>query len=162
MFNWLKKSSIAKPLMAPVKGIVIPLSESDDPVFAGKMIGDGFGIEPSVGAVVSPASGVVTMIAPTLHGIGIKTDDGLDLLLHMGIDTVALKGTPFTMKVAVDQRVESGQALALMDLTAVQKAGKSTTIMVVITNTAERGIEVTPQVGAIDAGETAATYTVKS
>lgn len=160
MFKLFKKRASALPLMAPASGSVMALEAVGDPVFAGKMMGDGFGVEPADGAIVSPISGMVTMVADTGHGIGIRSDDGLEVLIHMGIDTVDLKGAPFMVAVSVDQQVQTGQPLAMMDLDAILAAGKASTVMVVITNTTECGVVATPLQGFVTAGDTAATYTI--
>ena len=96
------------------------------------------------------------MIANTLHGIGIHTEEGLDVLIHMGIDTVELKGVPFTISVKVGERVQSGQDLATMQRSIVEASGKSTTIIVVVTNSKDLELAVEVNDGAIEAGEVAA------
>lgn len=125
-------------LFTPVTGKVLPLSAVDDPVFAQKMMGDGFAVEPSDGKIVSPVAGKITMVAETKHAIGITTADGLDVLIHMGIDTVALNGQPFVVDVKVDEQVTVGQSLATMDLDQIAAAHKAATVMVVMTNSATK------------------------
>ena len=119
-------------------------------------MGAGYGIDPASDRIVSPVSGKVTMIANTLHGIGIHTEEGLDVLIHMGIDTVELKGVPFTISVKVGERVQSGQDLATMQRSIVEASGKSTTIIVVVTNSKDLELAVEVNDGAIEAGEVAA------
>ncbi|SFG73624.1 PTS sugar transporter subunit IIA [Sporolactobacillus nakayamae] len=96
MFKFLGKNKQMAPVTvyAPITGNLIELAQVNDPVFSGKMMGDGFAIIPADSALYSPVHGIVSMIAVTKHAIGIQTDRGLDLLIHMGIDTVELAGSP--------------------------------------------------------------------
>lgn len=95
MFNFFKKSkSKGNEVKAPIKGNLIPLSEVSDDVFSQKMLGDGFAVKPTGQEVVAPVSGTITTLFPTKHAIGIKTAEGLEVLIHLGIDTVELKGNP--------------------------------------------------------------------
>ena len=148
-------------LAAPVSGTTIPLADIPDPVFSSGAVGDGFGVEPDAGQVVAPVDGTVTLVAATGHAIGLKTDSGLEVLLHLGVDTVELKGAPFRMTVSAGDRVRSGQPLGTMDLKAVTAAGKATTAIVVLTNSTTHlaGLEVTP--GHVAAGGPTATATLK-
>lgn len=98
MFNFFKKSkSKGNEVKAPIKGNLIPLSEVSDDVFSQKMLGDGFAVKPTGQEVVAPVSGTITTLFPTKHAIGIKTAEGLEVLIHLGIDTVELKGEPFKL-----------------------------------------------------------------
>lgn len=119
------------------EGQVRPITEVKDPVFSQKMMGDGYAVEPANGNVYSPVSGLVTSVFPTKHAIGLLTDEGLEILVHVGLDTVALNGAPFSAKVADGQRVEAGDLLLVADLEAIRSAGRETTIVVAFTNTAE-------------------------
>ncbi|APX71123.1 N-acetylglucosamine-specific PTS transporter subunit IIBC [Companilactobacillus allii] len=112
------------------------IEKVDDPTFAQKMLGDGYGVVPSDNQIVAPVDGVISTVFPTKHAIGIKTDNGLEVLVHMGIDTVQLKGEPFDVKVSEGQEIKHGDVLANMDLDAVVKAGKKTDVMVIVTNMA--------------------------
>ena len=93
---------------APSKGELIPISEVADPVFSEKMMGDGFAVLPEANEVFAPISGTILNVFPTKHAIGIQTDNGLEVLLHMGINTVDLKGEPFTLYVEEGQRIARG------------------------------------------------------
>ncbi|MCA0293711.1 MAG: glucose PTS transporter subunit IIA [Actinobacteria bacterium] len=124
---------------APVAGKVIALAEVKDKVFASKALGEGVGIEPSSGRVVAPVSGVLVTVPDSGHAFGIKTDDGVEVLVHVGIDTVRLEGKGFKVAVAKDQRVEAGDVLADVDLAAVSAAGYDTTTIVVVINTMTLG-----------------------
>ena len=155
-FNLFGKKRVPLALAATANGRVKPLSEVTDPVFASGIMGAGYGIDPASDRIVSPVSGKVTMIANTLHGIGIHTEEGLDVLIHMGINTVELKGVPFTISVKVGERIQSGQDLATMQRSIVEASGKSTTIIVVVTNSKDLELAVEVNDGAIEAGEVAA------
>lgn len=101
------------------------------------MMGDGYAVEPSSGNVYAPVSGIVTSVFPTKHAVGILSDKGVEVLVHVGLDTVALNGVPFSAKVTDGQRVEAGDLLLVADLEAIRSAGRETTIVVAFTNTAE-------------------------
>lgn len=113
------------------------ITEVSDPVFAQKMMGDGYAVEPANGNVYAPVSGLITSVFPTKHAIGLLTDSGLEVLVHVGLDTVALNGVPFSVKVSDGQRVEAGELLLVADLEAIKSAERETTIVVAFTNTAE-------------------------
>lgn len=98
------------------------------------MIGDGYAVEPTDGEIVSPVSGEITTIFPTKHAMGIKTDNGLEVLVHMGLDTVELASEPFDLHVSEGDKVEHGTPLATVDLDGIKAAGKQTTMLVVVTN----------------------------
>ncbi len=125
-----------RTVSAPVAGKVVPIAEVNDKVFASKALGDGVGIVPSDGHVVAPVAGVLMTVPDSGHAYGIKTDDGVEVLVHVGIDTVQLEGKGFELEVAKDQRVQEGDLLARVDLEAVKAAGYDTTTMVVVINTA--------------------------
>lgn len=119
---------------APSKGELIPISEVADPVFSEKMMGDGFAVLPEANEVFAPISGTILNVFPTKHAIGIQTDNGLEVLLHMGINTVDLKGEPFTLYIEEGQRIARGQLIAVVDLEMLEKAGKKSDMIVVFTN----------------------------
>lgn len=135
MFNFFKKSkSKGNEVKAPIKGNLIPLSEVSDDVFSQKMLGDGFAVKPTGQEVVAPVSGTITTLFPTKHAIGIKTDEALEVLIHLGIDTVELKGEPFKLFVEQGDSVKAGDKLAEMDIADVADHGLDNTVMVVYTN----------------------------
>lgn len=105
-----------------------------DPTFAQKMLGDGYAVEPETGAIVSPVDGEVLTVFPTKHAVGIRTDNGLEVLIHMGLDTVELNGAPFDVKVTEGQKIKHGEVIANADLAAIEAAGKKTTMIVIVTN----------------------------
>ena len=121
-------------LVAPLTGRLVPLGEVPDPVFAGGMVGDGVAIDPEEGRLVAPCRARVAIIAEGGHGFGLATDSGLEILLHVGIDTVELKGQGFAVLVSPGDEVESGQPLAGFDLGLIRAAGKLTVSPVVIAN----------------------------
>jgi len=129
-------------VIAPVAGELLPLSAIHDPVFSKGLMGKGFGIEPSDGKIVAPVSGEITMIATTKHAIGLKTINGMEVLLHLGIDTVELGGKPYQIRVKMGDHVTAGQALAVMGLAEIKKAGKPVTVMTVITNSATNNYQL--------------------
>ncbi len=138
---------------APVAGTLVQLADVNDKVFASKALGEGVGIVPANGTITSPVSGVVVTAADTGHAFGIKTDDGVEVLVHVGIDTVRLSGQGFTVSVVKDQRVNAGDRLVEVDLAEVEKAGFDPTTIVTVTNTFALA-SVTPRTSAtVAAGE---------
>ena len=115
-------------------GEVINIEDVKDPVFSQKMMGDGFAVEPENGHIVSPVAGKVTSVFPTKHALGLVTDNGLEVLVHIGLDTVSLKGKPFEVKVSEGQTVAAGDLLVEADLDAIRAAGRETSTIVVFTN----------------------------
>ncbi len=126
-----------KVVIAPVAGKVVALAQVNDKVFAAKTLGDGVGIIPTNSRIVAPVSGTLLTVPDTGHAFGIKTDDGVEVLVHIGIDTVQLAGKGFTVAVAVaaDQRVEAGDLLVEADFDQIKAAGYDPTTIVVVTNT---------------------------
>lgn len=124
-------------LMAPMKGAVMGLHDVADEVFSKGLLGKGMAIEPVDGKVVSPIAGTVTTVFPTKHAIGLTDDHGMEVLIHVGLDTVSLNGEPFEALVEAGGRVEVGTELLQADLDAIKAAGLPTTTVVVITNTDE-------------------------
>lgn len=116
-------------------GQVIKIEDVKDPVFSQKMMGDGFAVEPENGKIVSPVAGKVASIFPTKHALGLVTDNGLEVLVHIGLDTVSLEGKPFEVKVTEGQTVAAGDLLVEADLAAIREAGRETSTVVVFTNT---------------------------
>ncbi|MGN8982273.1 N-acetylglucosamine-specific PTS transporter subunit IIBC [Enterococcus villorum] len=125
---------VTQDVFAVANGQLIPITEVSDDVFAEKMMGDGYAVLPTTGEIFSPISGTIVNIFPTKHAVGIKTDSGIEVLLHMGINTVDLKGEPFTLYIEEGQRVGRGQLIALVDLEALQVSGKQSDMVVVFTN----------------------------
>lgn len=134
LFSKLKKEATYELLaVSPVKGKTIPIEEAKDEVFSQKLMGDGIAIEPSDGNFYAPISGVIVTAFPTGHAFGIKREDGLEILLHIGIDTVSLNGEHFQTLVKQDQKIKQGEPLVKVDLESVAKAGFDTTTMMIST-----------------------------
>ncbi|MCF1684471.1 PTS system trehalose-specific EIIBC component [Tetragenococcus halophilus] len=121
-------------LFAPVSGELLKITAVDDPVFSQKMMGDGYAVKPTEDQIYAPVAGTISSVFETKHAIGILTDGGVEVLVHMGLDTVELKGTPFTINVKENDRVSSDTQLATMDRKAVEDAGKQTDVLTVFTN----------------------------
>lgn len=140
------ENSPIQDVFAVSDGAIKDITTVSDDVFSQKMMGDGFAIAPSDDAVFTPMAGTITTVFPTKHAVGIKTDNGLEILVHMGIDTVSLKGEPFEVFVTEGQKVGRGQLLAKMDREKVLANGKQTDIMVVCTNSDQlQALKVTPK-----------------
>ncbi|WP_139738911.1 glucose PTS transporter subunit IIA [Actinomyces wuliandei] len=150
-------------IVSPIAGEVIDLADVPDPVFSARTVGDGFGVQPPSPAdpsrmmVAAPVGGTVTMVATTGHAIGLTTPQGLETLLHLGVDTVELEGRPFDLTVEVGERVEAGQPLGTMDLEVIQAAGKDTTAILVVTNTTQRLESLNVSLGSAPVGQEVAT-----
>lgn len=140
MAFWNRKQMQSRPgdswlyIMAPLDGEVLSLSDVPDPVFSQRMVGDGAAILPSSETVLSPVAGVLTHLFPTGHAAGVTTDDGVEILLHIGMDTVELKGEGFRKIAVQGQRIDVGAPLIEIDLQQLQTAAKSVITPVVITN----------------------------
>lgn len=128
------KSGETDTFYSVANGHLEDIEKVSDPTFAQKMLGDGYAVIPSDGKIVSPVDGTIETIFPTKHALGIKTANGLEVLVHMGIDTVQLKGEPFDLKVTDGQEIKHGDQLAQVDLEKITNAGKKTDMMVIVTN----------------------------
>lgn len=136
---------------AVANGEVKPVSESTDAVFSQKMMGEGYFVVPKEGTIYAPVSGTVSSVFPTKHAVGITTDNGLEVLLHMGVNTVELDGKPFDLKVAEGQKVTPDTIVADVDLVAIKAAGKGTDMLVLVTNMDKVKNEILEKVGATEA-----------
>lgn len=139
LFDFFKSKNKAEQpknvsLYNPVEGEVIPISEVSDPVFSEKMMGDGFGVVPKTGEIYSPVDAEVMSVFPTKHAIGLKLANGVDLLIHIGIDTVELEGKPFEILVDEAEKVTPETLLVKVDLEALKEAGKEDTVIIAFTN----------------------------
>lgn len=121
-------------LTAPVDGTIVNLADLPDPAFAEGMLGDGIAIEPASGHFYSPCDGVVSGVTDTCHAYSITSSDGLELLLHIGIDTVELKGKGFSPKVKLGDRLHKGDLVAVVDLELLRESGYSRLTPLIITN----------------------------
>lgn len=132
MFGFSKKKVLR--LRRVMKGEIVSISEVPDAVFSQKMLGDGFAVKPTEGEVKAPVSGKIIQIFPTNHAFGILTEDGIEVLVHIGIDTVELKGEGFKRVMQTNQYVNEGDTVIEVDLALVASKGKSTVTPVVITS----------------------------
>lgn len=134
-FNTPKKKLAKEDIFAPIEGTVLPLNEAKDAAFAEGIMGKGIVIEPTVGEVVAPFDGTVMTLFPTNHAIGLISDAGMELLIHIGIDTVQLEGKYFTAFVKQGDTVKKGNKLVSFDIPEIEKAGYSTQVPIIVTNT---------------------------
>ncbi|UEA31413.1 PTS transporter subunit IIBC [Granulicatella elegans] len=132
--NAVHFKGLTEEVYSVADGQVIALEQVKDPVFSQKMMGDGFAVEPANGNIVSPVSGTVSSIFPTKHALGLVTEAGLEVLVHIGLDTVSLEGKPFIVHVTEGQKVAVGDLLVTADLDAIREAGRETSTIVVFTN----------------------------
>jgi PTS system sucrose-specific IIC component len=129
--------TVESKVLQPVAGKMIPASEIPDPVFAGEAMGPSIGIQPEGEFVYAPFDGTVAMLFPTKHAVGITSNEGIEVLIHVGIDTVAMNGTGFEAYVEPDQTIKTGDRLLHFDRNEIKNAGHPDTVIVVITNGAE-------------------------
>ncbi|MFJ7978255.1 beta-glucoside-specific PTS transporter subunit IIABC [Peribacillus sp. NPDC096379] len=122
-------------IASPIEGTLLPLADVPDPVFSSGAMGKGVGIEPTIGRAVAPFDGTVTMIFPTSHAIGLTSNDGVEVLIHIGLDTVQLEGKHFTAHVENGQAVNQGDILVEFDIAGIKEAGYKVTTPVIVTNT---------------------------
>lgn len=145
MFNFKKQAKRKIEVVAPISGECLSISEVKDDVFAKKMMGDGFAISPlpESSRVVSPIDGKIVALPDSKHAIGIKSDKyDMDILVHIGLDTVSLNGRGFSPKIKLNQEVKAGQPIMELDRNVMQKAGLDMTTMVVITDGYKKPIDI--------------------
>lgn len=139
MFQALKKmfggKKEAAEVLSPVSGQVVPLSEVNDPAFAQEILGKGVAVKPSEGKFLAPFSGEVTVMFDTGHAVSIKGDNGAEVIVHIGLDTVQLKGQHFTAHVKQGDRVQVGDLLITADLDQIRSAGYDVITPVIVCNT---------------------------
>lgn len=156
MFKWLQGKKKELVLTAPMTGTLLAMEAIPDQVFSARMVGDGFAVAPESGQVLAPCTGTVTQIFPTSHAVGIETPEGLEILIHVGIDTVELKGEGFTRLVQAGAQVETGTPLLSVALDCLTASGKSLVTPVIITNMDKVERIVAEPVTRVVAGATAA------
>ncbi|WP_353892844.1 PTS glucose transporter subunit IIA [Proteinivorax hydrogeniformans] len=137
MFNLFKKESKEIEVMAPLKGEIVKIEDVDDQVFAQKMVGDGVAISPTDDTVVAPFDGEIIQVFDTKHAIGLKAKNGVELLIHIGLETVNLKGEGFDVKVKAGDKVKIGEPLVIFNRDYISKNAKSLVTPIVITNADE-------------------------
>ena len=131
-FSFFKKEKLQ--IYAPVNGAIIPLEGVPDPVFSQKMMGEGIAVVPSGGDILAPVSGTVILIAATKHAVGIRAEDGTEILIHVGLETVALNGKGFSLAVKEGDKISVGQLLMKVDWKFIIAHAKSKITPIVITN----------------------------
>ena len=147
---------------SPLEGIVVALADIPDPVFAKGTVGQGVGIDPTGDTVYAPAPGVVLVAQATGHAFGLRLDSGVDLLIHIGIDTVQLAGKGFSVKVAKGDRVEAGTPLVTFDRAVIEEAGYSLVTPVLVTNVKKFGEVIQAASGQVDVGQPVMIVTAKA
>ncbi|MBD9891328.1 PTS sugar transporter subunit IIA [Enterococcus faecalis] len=134
MFNLFKnKKQEGISITAPCSGRIIPISEVNDPIFSKKVLGEGFAVIPEDQMIYAPLAGYVTSVFPTKHAIGIKSEEGIEYLIHIGVDTVELQGEPFTLLIKEGDRVSSKTPLVKVDFDKIKKAEKDSAVIIVFT-----------------------------
>ncbi|MEG6567988.1 PTS glucose transporter subunit IIA [Thermoanaerobacterium saccharolyticum] len=153
MLNIFRKSCKRLLIKAPVDGEIVDIVEVPDEVFSQKLVGDGVAINPKSDIFVSPVDGVITTVFPTKHAIGIKTIEGIEIMIHVGVDTVKLNGEGFTTFINEGDKVKVGDKLLQINKLILESKAKSLISPIIITNI-ERIKELNKIVGAVTAGET--------
>lgn len=135
MLNIFKKKNKLVEVLAPLTGTTVAIEEVPDPVFAQKMMGEGIAIRPTTNTVVAPCKGTVKMLMPNSgHAVGLVSDEGMEILIHVGMDTVSLKGEGFEVVTQVEAKVEIGDPLIIFNEALLKEKGMDTLTMVVVTN----------------------------
>lgn len=137
MFNIFKKKNDIN-LFSPVNGSLVELKDINDPVFSQKMMGDGFGVKPNSNEVYAPVKGKIINIFKTKHAISIIDENGLEILIHVGLDTVELDGEPFEILVKEGQTVDENTQLMIANFNLIKQSNKDTTVITVITNSTDK------------------------
>lgn len=130
-------------IYAPVNGEIIPLDQVPDPVFSQKMMGEGVAIIPEEGTFHAPVEGTVVLISDTKHAIGLRTNDGTEILIHIGLETVSLGGKGFTVLVETGDKVSLGQPVIEVDLDYIREHATSIVTPIIITNSSEKNVQFT-------------------
>ncbi|ATG52955.1 PTS glucose transporter subunit IIA [Brachybacterium vulturis] len=132
--NRKKKAPSAEQITAPVRGTLLPMEKVPDPAFSGGLLGPGFAVDPADGTIVAPVAGTIVTVPDTRHAVGLRTPGGAELLIHVGVDTVTLKGEGFTARCAEGDSVEAGAVLLEVDLEAIRDRVPSLVTPVIVTN----------------------------
>ncbi|WP_419182716.1 PTS sugar transporter subunit IIA [Metabacillus fastidiosus] len=136
--------------LMPIEGEIIQITEVNDPVFAEKMMGDGFAIIPEAGSVIAPVDGKIVNVFPTKHAIGIQSKEGREFLIHVGLETVNLKGEGFTALVKDGDEIEKGQEILTFDLDFIKEKAASSVVPIVFTDSTQIDIK---KLGKVKQGE---------
>lgn len=153
MFGLFKNKS--NEISTPVNGVVVDLKEVNDPVFSEKMMGEGFAVKPSDGKIHAPIKGTIKSVFPSLHALTLEADDGLDILIHIGLDTVELNGAGFSSTIQEGQKVKSGDLLVQVDRAFLAENKKDDIVIVVFPEMKDK--KITVNMGEKQVGDIAAT-----
>lgn len=153
MFNLFKKKEKKHVIGSPAKGKAVSLKEVNDPTFAEEMLGKGAAVIPEEGKIYAPADGEIGMVFDTLHAVSMTTDFGAEILIHIGLDTVKMKGDGFTGHVKEGDHVKKGDLLLEVDLEKVKTAGYDTITPVLVCNTPDYASVEGIQADAVNAGD---------
>ena len=153
MFNLFKKKEKKHVIGSPAKGKAVSLKEVNDPTFAEEMLGKGAAVIPEEGKIYAPADGEIGMVFDTLHAVSMTTDFGAEILIHIGLDTVKMKGDGFTGHVKAGDHVKKGDLLLEVDLEKVKTAGYDTITPVLVCNTPDYTSVEGIQADAVNAGD---------
>ena len=153
MFNLFKKKEKKHVVGSPAKGKAVSLKEVNDPTFAEEMLGKGAAVIPEEGKIYAPADGEIGMVFDTLHAVSMTTDFGAEILIHIGLDTVKMKGDGFTGHVKAGDHVKKGDLLLEVDLEKVKTAGYDTITPVLVCNTPDYASVEGIQADAVNAGD---------
>lgn len=149
MFGFLKRRKKEEfSVIAPVTGTLTKLEDVKDPVFSEKMMGDGFAVEPADTVVVAPITGTIVSLPKSKHAVGIKNDDGIEVLVHIGLDTVDLNGEGFTAFAKEGDEIKQGDKLVEFDAEAMKEKGIDTTVMTIFTAGYDKEIKLTKDYGS--------------
>lgn len=135
--NIFKKNKSFDIIISPVVGKIIPIENVKDEVFSSKMMGDGFAVEPIENEIKIPVSGRIAMLYPSLHAFGIETANGVNILVHIGIDTVSLNGEGFKSMIKENQKVKAGETAIIADIDYIKNQGYGVTVMVIVTDSGD-------------------------
>lgn len=135
-----KQTPSAEQISAPVRGVLLPMDKVPDPVFSGGLLGPGFAVDPADGTIVAPVAGTIVTVPDTRHAVGLRTAGGAELLIHVGVDTVTLKGEGFTVHCAAGDTVDAGTVLLEVDLDAIRDSVPSLISPVIVTNAGELSV----------------------
>jgi glucose-specific phosphotransferase system IIA component len=145
--------AVPQAVFAPANGTGVAMKDIPDPVFSAGAMGVAFGVKPSDGVIYAPVTGTITATTPTLHAVGLTSADGIEVLIHVGVDTVEMKGDGFTGFVERGQSVVAGEALMKVDLAKIAAAGHPDVVITVITNSDEYASIEPAEPTALSAGD---------
>lgn len=157
--NIFRKQVKKTDIVSPVSGTLIPIEDVNDPTFANKIMGDGIAIRPAANSIVTPCDSKIIMISDTKHAIGLETSDGLQMIIHIGIDTVKRKGHGFEV-VCKEGNVRTGDPLVVFDRLLLEKEGVDTTVLLIFVNSKGFHLENVKKAGEVIQGESIVTQLV--